>query len=80
MMGMNIVLVGSLMTGISALRKRLLAAWLAWLFVLVAPSAVAMSLTLLPTTPSGALWGFSLMMIALGCSLRFGRPSYLATA
>jgi mannose/fructose/N-acetylgalactosamine-specific phosphotransferase system component IIC len=78
MMGMNLVMVGSFMTGISALRRRLLAAWLAWLFVLVAPSVVAMSLTLLPTTPSGGLWIFSLMMIALGYSLRFGRPSYLA--
>jgi len=72
-------MVGSLMTGISALRSRFFTAWLAWLFVLVAPSAVAMSLTLLPTTPSGGLWMFSLMMIALGYSLRFGRP-YLAAA
>lgn len=80
MMGMNLVMVGSLMTGISGLRRRLLAAWLAWLFILVTPSAVAMSLTLLPTTPSGALWMFSLMMIALGHSLRSGRPSYYAAS
>lgn len=70
MMGMNLVMLGSLMTGVSALRRRLLAAWLAWLFVLIAPAAVALSLTLLPTTPSGGLWFFSLMMIALGYSMR----------
>ncbi|MGH9718898.1 MAG: hypothetical protein ACRD8O_01685, partial [Bryobacteraceae bacterium] len=56
MMGMNVVLIGSLLTGISALRRRLLANWLAWLFVLVAPSAVLLSLTLLPTSPGGGLW------------------------
>lgn len=72
MMGMNFVLAGSLMTGVSALRSGLLAAWLAWLFVLVPASVVALSLTLLPTTPSGGLWFFSLLMIALGHSLRFG--------
>lgn len=80
MMGMNLVLVGSLMTGVAALRRRLLAPWLAWLFVLVTPSVVALSLTLLPTTPSGGLWGFSLMMIVLGWSLRSGKPPYLAAA
>lgn len=80
MMGMNFVMIGSLMTGISALRSRLLAPSLAWLFVLVFPCAVLMSLTLLPTTPSGGLWMFSLMMVALGYSLRSRGPSYLATA
>jgi hypothetical protein len=70
MMGMNVVLVASLATGVSALRKRLLPAWLAWLFVLVAPSAVALSLTVLPTSPSGGLWMFCLAMIGLGQFLR----------
>jgi hypothetical protein len=69
MMGMNFVMVGSLMVGISALRKKFLAPWLAWLFVLILPSAVIASVTLLPTTPSGALWLFSLMMIAVGYSM-----------
>jgi hypothetical protein len=68
----SLVIVGSLMTGISALRHRLLAAWLAWLFVLVGPSAVVVTLTLLPTTPSGGLWMFSMMMIAVGYCLRSG--------
>lgn len=76
MMGMNLVLIGSLVTGVAALRRRLLASWLAWLFVLVAPSAVVLSLTLLPTTPSGGLWMFSLMMIAVGYSLRNESPSW----
>lgn len=80
MMGMNLVMVGSLATGISALRNRLLSTWLAWFFVLIAPSAVVLSLTLLPTTPSGALAVFSLGMMALGYSLAFGRPSCLAAA
>jgi hypothetical protein len=79
MMGMNIVLVGSAMTGISALRRRLLPSWLAWLFILIAPGAVAMSLTLLPTTPSGALWLFSLTMIILGYHLRSNRSPVLTT-
>lgn len=78
MMGMNFVMVGCVMTGISALRSRLFTRWLAWLFILVFPSAVLMSLTLLPTTPSGGLWLFSVMMVALGYSLRSGRPSHLA--
>ncbi len=78
MMGMNLVIVGSLMTGVSALRRRLFAAWLGWLFVLLPLSIVALSLTLLPTTPSGGLWLFSLMMIVLGWSLRNGRPPLLA--
>lgn len=74
MMGMNFMMAGALMAGVSALRTRLFAGWLAWFLVLVTPSAIGMSLTLLPTTPSGALWVFSFMMIALGCSLRFNRP------
>ena len=80
MMGMNVVLVGAVMTGISALRKRTLAPWLAWLFLLVAPFAVGLSLTFLPTTPGGALWMFSFLMIAVGCSLAFGRPRWRQTA
>jgi hypothetical protein len=76
MMGMNFVLVGSLMTGISALRHQFFAGWLAWLFLLVAPSAVVLSLTILPTTPGGGLWMFSMMMISLGRSLRVGRSLY----
>lgn len=78
MMGMNILMLGSLMVGISALRKRFLAPWLAWLFVLTLPSAVIASVTLLPTTPSGALWLFSLMMIAVGYSMAVRKPWHLA--
>lgn len=78
MWGMNLVLLGSLMAGISGLRGRLLAPWLAWLFILVAPSAIALTLTLLPTTPGGGLWMFSVMMIVVGRSLTSGTRSYLA--
>jgi hypothetical protein len=80
MMGMNLLLAGSLATGIAARRRRLLAPWLAWALVLVAPSAVAASLTLLPTTPSGALWGFSVTMAVVGRSLRAGRPPLVTAA
>lgn len=73
MMGMNVLLVGSLMTGLTALRHGLLPRGLAWLFVLVAPSAVIVSLTLLPTSPSGGLWLFSVTMIVVGALLPRGR-------
>jgi hypothetical protein len=66
MMGMNFVMMGSMMVGVSALRRKFLAPWLAWSFVLIFPSAVLASITFLPTTPSGALWLFSLMTIAYG--------------
>ena len=66
MMGMNFVMLGSLLIGIAAIRRRSLTPWLAWSFALVFPSAVLASLTLLPTTPSGALWWFSAMMLVHG--------------
>jgi len=56
MMGMNFVMVGSLVLGVAALRQRSLARWVAWMFVLVFPGALLASISLLPTTPSGALW------------------------
>ena len=75
MMGMNVLLVGSVMMGLSALRRRLLPRSVAWLFILAAPGAVAMSLTLLPTSPSGGLWVFSAAMVVLGASLGRGHGS-----
>lgn len=69
MMGMNLMLIGSLVFGISALSKKLLAPWLAWLFILITPSAPIVSLTLFPTSPSGGLWFFSMVIILLGYSL-----------
>ncbi len=77
MMGMNLVMVGSLIMGIAALRRRFLAPWLAWLFVLIFPSAVLASVTLLPTTPSGALWLFSMMMVAMGYVMAARKPWHL---
>jgi hypothetical protein len=79
MMGMNLILIGSLWAGVAAVRRRLFAPWLAWLLILVTPFAVGLSLTLLPTSPSGGLWLFSLMLIVLGSSLLFGRPSLAPT-
>jgi hypothetical protein len=66
MMGMNFIMTGSMIVGVAALRRKFLAPWLAWSCVAVFPAAVAASITLLPTTPSGALWWFSLMTIACG--------------
>ncbi len=80
MMGMNLVLIGSIWAGISALRRGLLPRWLGWMLVLIAPCAVGLSLTLLPTSPSGGLWMFSIMMIVLGCRLRSGEPPMRASA
>jgi hypothetical protein len=74
MMGMNLVMIGSLAAGVAALRRRILATWIAWVFALLPATIVAMSLTLLPTTPSGGLWMFSVFMIAIGYSLRSGKP------
>jgi hypothetical protein len=78
MMGMNLVMVGSLIAGISGLRRGILAPWLAWAFVLLPATIVVMALTLLPTTPSGGLSMFSVLMIAIGCSLRTGKPQLIA--
>lgn len=66
MMGMNFVIIGSLILGIGGLRKKVFAPWLAYSFILITPFAVILSLTLLPTAPSGGLWWFSLLMIAIG--------------
>ena len=78
MMGMNIVMAGTTIVGVAALRRKFLAPWLAWLFVLIFPAAVLASVTVLPTTPSGALWLFSVvMMIACGSCLAAGKPDRL---
>ena len=79
MMGMNFVMVGALTIGVSALRRKFLAPWLAWSFVLIFPSAVIASTTVLPTTPSGALWWFSVMMMACGYLLAAGKQDRLRT-
>lgn len=79
MMGMNLVMVGSMVLGVSALRHKFTAPWLAWSLVLVFPSAILASTTLLPTTPSGALWPFSAMMIACGYLLASGKHRGLST-
>jgi hypothetical protein len=80
MMGMNFLMVGSMTVGVSALRRKFLARWLAWSFVMIFPSAVVSSITILPTTPSGALWLFSLMMMACGYFLATGNCKRLIAA
>jgi len=78
MMGMNFVMVGSMVVGLSALRRKFLARWLAWMFVLILPAAVVASTTFLPTTPSGALWLFSVLMIVCGYFLATGQDGRLS--
>ncbi len=73
MMGMNVVMAGTLVLGVTALRRRTLARWVAWLFLLVFPAALFASLVLLPTTPSGALWLFAVLMGACGYLVARGR-------
>lgn len=80
MMGMNLVMLGSIAIGVSARRRRTLAPWLAWAFLLIFPSALLASVTLLPTTPSGALWLFSGVMIACGWCLATGNARRLVSA
>ena len=78
MMGMNFILIGSLAAGIGSLRRRLLPRWLGWLLALIAPSAVILSMTVLPTTPSGGLLLFSATMAALGAAMAAGRGGLTA--
>lgn len=73
MMGMNFMMLGSFLLGAAALRGRTLARWLAWMFALVFPAALLASLTVLPTTPSGALWLFSVLMGLCGYLVARGR-------
>lgn len=80
MMGMNLVMVGSLVLGVSALRRRSLAPWAAWAFVGTFPAAIIASVTLLPTTPSGALWLFSTVMLITGYFVATGQAGRLTAA
>lgn len=73
MMGMNLVMVGSLLLGIMALLRRTLPRWLDAMFALVFPAALFASVAMLPTTPSGALWWFGVLMAASGGLLARGR-------
>jgi hypothetical protein len=80
MMGMNFIMAGSLLLGGTALRRRSLARWVAWLFALVLPGAVVASVTLLPTTPSGALWVFGTLMACTGYTVARGHSTTLSAA
>jgi hypothetical protein len=73
MMGMNFVMLGSLLLGGTILRRRTAARWVGWMLVLVCPAAIFASVSLLPTTPSGALWLFNVLMIACGYLVARGR-------
>lgn len=77
MMGMNLVMIGSMWTGIVAVRRQLLAPWLAWSFAMVFPGALFASTVLLPTTPSGALWWFSIIVLVSGYFLATGQVERL---
>jgi hypothetical protein len=77
MMGMNFVMLGSLILGITALRHRTLARWVAWAFTLVFPGALLASAGVLPTTPSGALWLLCSLMSLCGWLVAGDRKSLL---
>ncbi|MCG8459418.1 MAG: hypothetical protein MI919_24335 [Holophagales bacterium] len=77
MMGMNFVMVGSIWVGIAALRRKFFAPWLAWCFLSIFPSALLASVALLPTTPSGALWLFSILVMVSGYFLATGQVDRL---
>lgn len=77
MMGMNLVMIGSTWSGIVSVRRKLLAPWLAWAFLLVFPGALLASVVLLPTTPSGALWWFSLLVAIAGYFMATGHVNRL---
>jgi len=77
MMGMNFIMVGSMVVGVSAVRRKFLTAWLAWSFVLIFPSALLASVTILPTTPSGALWWLSAIMVISGYFVATGQSERL---
>ncbi len=77
MMGMNFVMAGSFWTGMAALRRKFLAPWLAWGFLLIFPAALLASVTLLPTTPSGALWWLCILMMRAGYWLAGGNTGRL---
>jgi hypothetical protein len=77
MMGMNLVMIGSIWSGIVSLRRKLLAPWLAWAFLLVFPGALLASVLLLPTTPSGALCWFSFVIMIAGYFMVTGQVDRL---
>lgn len=80
MMGMNFVMVGSLLLGSTSLRRKTLAPRLGWMLALVFPTALLASVALLPTTPSGALWFLSIIMVLCGYLVARGRTLRLGAA
>ena len=80
MMGVNVVMVGALILGAAALRRKTLAPWVAWPLVLTLPAAILASVTALPTTPSGALWLVSGLMLACGYCVARGQDRRLVAA
>ncbi|MGE0441558.1 MAG: hypothetical protein AB7L66_05175 [Gemmatimonadales bacterium] len=80
MMGMNLVMIGAVWSGVASLRRKLLARWLAWGLVLVFPAALVASVGFLPTTPSGALWWFCVPMLLAGAIMAKGEAGRLTAA
>jgi hypothetical protein len=73
MMGMNFIMVGTMVLGLRTIRTRSIAPWQSLFLIMVFPSAIVISTTLLPTTPSGGLWIFSFMLVAFGFSILSSR-------
>lgn len=68
-----IVMAGTMLLGLTALRRGTLDRWVSPLFILVFPAAVLASVSILPTTPSGAPWLFGVLMAAAGHRVVRGR-------
>jgi len=76
MMGMNLLMIGSLALGIVRLRRGATPRWLSWGLIAVLPSGILASLTWLPTTPSGALWWFHLLMVLVAAKRPLAPPPF----
>ena len=66
MMGMNLVMVGTMLLGIRLLRVGRGARALGWAHCAVFPAAAIISSTVVPTTPSGGLGWFAVVGVMLG--------------
>lgn len=72
-LGILVLLIGTLMTGLGTRRSNLMPSWLAWLLVLALPLGVV-GLILISHIPSGPMLGVSLASIGVGYTLLSGAP------
>ncbi len=68
-LGMNLLIGATLVLGVAGLRRKFLQTWLGVMLVAVGPLGIFLTVTLFPTTPSGGLLVFSVMMMATGITM-----------